>query len=227
MQSVQVNPCLPSPCGPNSQCKDINGSPACSCSLNYIGSPPHCRPECSLNAECSSNMACINLKCRDPCPGSCGFSAHCNVISHTPTCTCPDRYTGDPFTYCHMKPPEPLPIESDPCHPTPCGPNAECDNGICRCLPEYLGNPYEGCRPECVLNSDCSRDKACVNNKCKDPCKGICGTNTECNVINHIPMCSCLPEFTGNAFIICHKVERKCVYYINAIQRKFYKIVFV
>lgn len=39
---------------------------------------------------------------------------------------------------------------------------------------------YEGCRPECVLSSDCPSDKACIRNKCKDPCPGVCGLNAEC-----------------------------------------------
>lgn len=98
------DPCNPSPCGPFSQCRDINGSPSCSCSSSYIGSPPNCRPECSINSECSSDKACINEKCRDPCPGSCGFNAICNVINHTPVCTCSEHDTGDPFTNCYPKP---------------------------------------------------------------------------------------------------------------------------
>lgn len=102
---VTVNPCLPSPCGPYSQCRDNGGTPSCSCLPEYTGSPPNCRPECTINAECPSILACIREKCRDPCPGSCGAGAQCNVINHTPICTCPDGYTGDPFTNCVPKPP--------------------------------------------------------------------------------------------------------------------------
>lgn len=99
-----TNPCLPSPCGPNSQCRDIGGSPSCSCLIGYVGSPPNCRPECSINPECPSNQACIREKCVDPCPGSCGFKADCSVINHTPICVCPSGYTGDPFSSCYPKP---------------------------------------------------------------------------------------------------------------------------
>lgn len=102
---VYVNPCFPSPCGPFSQCRDVGGAPSCSCLPEYIGTPPNCRPECTINAECSSNQACMREKCRDPCPGSCGAGAVCNVINHTPVCTCPEGYTGDPFTNCVPKPP--------------------------------------------------------------------------------------------------------------------------
>lgn len=124
-------------------------------------------------------------------------------------CSCPPDYTGDPFRYCQIKLPDVKPADTDPCNPSPCGPNAACDNGICTCLPEYQGDPYQGCRPECVLNNDCPRDKACLRNKCQDPCQGTCGQNAECNVINHIPMCSCIAGFTGNAFVICQRIERK------------------
>lgn len=209
VQPILTNPCSPSPCGPNSQCREFNGSPSCSCLIHFIGSPPNCRPECSINSECPSNFACINQKCRDPCPGSCGSSAICSVVYHTPICSCPEGYTGDPFSYCQLKPPQIKPAEADPCDPSPCGSNAQCDNGICTCLPTYQGDPYRGCRPECLLNNDCPRDKACVRSKCVDPCLGTCGQNAECNVINHIPMCSCLLDFTGNAFVLCQKVERK------------------
>lgn len=99
-----INPCVPSPCGPNSQCRDIGGTPSCSCMPNFIGSPPNCRPECVINQECQSSLACIQQKCRDPCPGSCGFGAQCSVINHTPICTCPEGFTGDPFVNCQPKP---------------------------------------------------------------------------------------------------------------------------
>lgn len=66
---------MPSPCGPNSKCQMISGNPACSCLENFIGAPPNCRPECVLNSECPSQQACIQQKCKDPCPGSCGFEA--------------------------------------------------------------------------------------------------------------------------------------------------------
>jgi hypothetical protein len=176
--------------------------------VNFVGSPPNCRPECTINSECSSNLACIREKCRDPCPGSCGSGAQCSVINHTPTCTCPEGFTGDPFSYCQPKPPETEPVKTDPCNPSPCGANAQCDNGVCTCLPEYQGDPYRGCRPECVLNSDCTRDKACIRNKCTDPCPGTCGQNAECAVINHIPTCSCIQGYTGNAFVLCTRVTQ-------------------
>lgn len=101
-----TNPCIPSPCGPYSQCRDNQGTPSCSCISQYIGSPPNCRPECVMNSECPSNKACINEHCRDPCPGSCGYNAECNVLNHTPMCVCQYGMIGDPFTSCYPKPQE-------------------------------------------------------------------------------------------------------------------------
>lgn len=99
-------------------------------------------------------------------------------------------------------------LPSNPCYPSPCGSNAICKEhnnaGSCTCLPEYYGDPYVSCRPECVTNSDCSREKTCINNKCKDPCIGACGVNAECRVVNHSPSCICLPGYEGNPTVSCH-----------------------
>ena len=101
---VVQNPCVPSPCGPYSECRETNNIPSCSCSPSRIGSPPYCRPECTINSDCPSNHACINEKCRDPCPGLCGLSAQCSVLNHVPSCTCISGFTGDPFANCFPKP---------------------------------------------------------------------------------------------------------------------------
>lgn len=97
----------------------------------------------------------------------------------------------------------PIQQASDPCNPSPCGSNALCNNGICTCIPEYQGDPYSICRPECVLNNECPQNKACIRNKCMDPCPGTCGQNALCDVYNHIPMCRCPQGMNGNAFIEC------------------------
>lgn len=94
------NPCTPSPCGPNSQCRNVNEQAVCSCLPNFIGAPPNCRPECVVSSECSSDKACINQKCRDPCPNTCGLGAQCSTRNHSPICACPPGFTGDPFTKC-------------------------------------------------------------------------------------------------------------------------------
>lgn len=225
----KVNPCLPSPCGPYAQCQEYGSNAKCSCLPNFIGSPPQCRPECTVNSECNANMACINQKCVDPCPGACGNDAVCTVNNHLPSCSCLQGYTGDPFVRCYPSLPGKfiiiLHIKSveeyvtnitciyfqehepvNPCSPSPCGANAECINGICTCIAEYHGDPYYGCKPECVLSTDCPRNKACMRNKCDDPCMGTCGNGAVCEVFNHIPMCTCPSGTTGNAFHSCSQV---------------------
>lgn len=99
-----VNPCQPSPCGANSQCREVNTQAVCSCLPNYIGTPPACRPECLSSSECPSDKACINQKCKDPCPGTCGINAKCRVNNHSPICSCKKGYVGDPFTRCNPRP---------------------------------------------------------------------------------------------------------------------------
>lgn len=103
--AISRSACSPSPCGPYSECTvNANGAAACSCRAGHIGSPPSCRPECLVSSECKLQQACIDRKCRDPCEGACGRGAQCQVIAHSPICTCNDGYTGDPFTYCYPTP---------------------------------------------------------------------------------------------------------------------------
>lgn len=97
-----INVCQPSPCGPNSQCREVNGHAVCVCIQGYIGNPPNCRPECAISSDCKLNLACSNQKCIDPCPGTCGLNAQCLVVNHNPICTCFSGYTGDPFTVCQQ-----------------------------------------------------------------------------------------------------------------------------
>lgn len=94
-------------------------------------------------------------------------------------------------------------VPEDLCNPSPCGPNAECNEGVCTCLRNYFGDPYSYCRPECTMNSDCPRIKTCINQNCVDPCPGTCGRDARCDVVNHVPMCSCPPGYTGNPFLLC------------------------
>lgn len=101
---VASEPCNLSPCGPNSQCREINGQAVCSCLTGFLGQPPGCRPECTINSECGSTKACINRKCTDPCIGTCGLSARCETINHSPICSCPAKFTGDPFVNCFQTP---------------------------------------------------------------------------------------------------------------------------
>lgn len=99
--SEPVRPCEPSPCGPNSICREAQGQTVCACLTGYVGNPPNCRPECIQSTDCPPSLACINRKCQDPCPGSCGHNAICKVHNHNPICTCPPKFTGSPFSHCY------------------------------------------------------------------------------------------------------------------------------
>lgn len=199
----------------------------CSCLSDYIGTPPTCRPECSIDSDCSPSKACSNQKCRDPCSGTCGENALCHTISHKPHCKCPPGFTGNAFSRCYVQqcktyikiyililvvihgfnfysvPPEPV---RNPCVPSPCGPNSQCQvNGnspSCSCAPTFIGSP-PNCRPECVSNSECLYNLACINMKCKDPCPDSCAPNAVCKVISHTPRCSCPQGYYGDPFTQC------------------------
>lgn len=187
-------------------CQTIKDTPSCTCMPEFIGSPPNCRPECTSNSECPNNFACINSRCQDPCIGACGSLAECRVVSHTPNCLCPQGYMGDPFVSCQI---QSIAIfeKPTPCTPSPCGSNAVCKErnnvGSCICIEGYFGNPYEGCRPECTVNTDCPSNRVCQRNKCQDPCPGTCGVNALCQTVNHAPICTCIPGYTGNPFQNC------------------------
>lgn len=53
-----------------------------------------------VSSECSQDKTCINQKCVDPCPGTCGQNARCHVTNHSPICSCSPGFTGDPFIRC-------------------------------------------------------------------------------------------------------------------------------
>lgn len=96
------NPCVPSPCGPYSDCRVVGSRPTCSCLPSYLDRPPNCRPECVINTDCPMNKACLNSRCYDPCVGSCGANTDCTVVKHSPICQCKPKYTGDPFSSCYL-----------------------------------------------------------------------------------------------------------------------------
>lgn len=98
------NPCVPSPCGSYSDCHVVQGHPVCSCLSQYYGSPPNCRPECTISSECAPDKSCINQQCVDPCPGVCGINAMCRAVNHNPICSCMYGYVGDPFVRCVPQP---------------------------------------------------------------------------------------------------------------------------
>lgn len=151
------------------------------------------------------SQICYRSKCKDPCPGLCGVNAICLTRNHVSSCICSDTYTGNPYNFCERIPLKiehpPVLISNDECDS--CGVNAYCRRNVCECLEGLYGNPKTICRPECVSNSECSQDKACINNKCSNPCVGVCGQNAICEVRNHFAICSCPQNMIGDALTKC------------------------
>lgn len=99
--AIAEDPCNPNPCGPYSNPpRSLGVECKCSCLPEMTGTPPNCRPECTVNQDCSSDKACQLQKCADPCIGLCGINAFCRVQNHIPICVCNKNFYGDPFLQC-------------------------------------------------------------------------------------------------------------------------------
>lgn len=181
-----VNPCVDSfnpPCASNAICYIRNHAVGCRCP-DYlpIGNPlSYCErertpqpsvpePECRIDANCPSQLACINEHCVNPCSAliPCSPTAKCNVLDSVPlrtlTCMCPEGWIPNKEGEC--KPiilPSPPGCESNSNCPTNetcinrlcrnpcnCGLNAQCfvqdHRPICSCEPGYEGNPNIACK---------------------------------------------------------------------------------
>ena len=137
----------------------------------------------------------------------------CNAVRHMPICTCLNGYTGDAITQCTLVPAGiPVVEETDPCDPNPCGAYSQHkeQNGVCVCSCEaaMIGAP-PNCRPECLVSSECSQTTACMQQRCRDPCPGLCGANADCRVTNHNPICTCRRGYEGDPFSGCSRIPRK------------------
>lgn len=86
-----------------------------------------------------------------------------------------------------------------------CAPTAECKaerhRAVCRCPAGYRGDPFVSCKKkECTRDQDCPSDRACIQEKCENPCtiKQQCGTHARCFVEQHTVQCACDPPWTGD-----------------------------
>ena len=195
-----VDPC-PGSCAPNADCRVVNHSPICSCIEGYTGDAfSDCRPKPVIGKllSCLETLPTHFDLNSDGCVAP--FLKISIVEPHSNT-----RVLNASFLV------EPNVAEPRPCDAHPCGTNAECRQQgqavTCVCPPDYVGDPYSACRPECVLNTDCSRDKSCFRNKCVDPCPGTCGINAQCRVSNHVPVCTCLTGHTGDPYGSCRPIS--------------------
>merc|ERR1712115_308486 len=108
------------------------------------------------------------------------------------------------------------------CQPNPCGQDAECNVGsditrkarpVCTCPRGYTGNALVACtRGECFSDDECPGHLACFDYQCKDPCLGpdtSCGSNAECRVKDHGPICSCPSGYQGDPLSGCFPRSRR------------------
>lgn len=99
------NPCEKlSPCGENANCVVEKHNAICECPSDSQGDPyTKCiKFECTKDADCSSDDACVNYKCINSCniPRACGKNADCLSRNHIGHCSCSAGYTGDPVLGC-------------------------------------------------------------------------------------------------------------------------------
>lgn len=163
--------------------------------------------QCHLDQDCANHETCLNGKCVDAClTTQCGFNAQCKSTSHTGICFCSQDFTGNAYI--------------------------ECIRGKCENLRKlqigtflaviivfYLSGftidhiisvavpviPLPGPRPECYTNSECARDKQCINSLCVNPCVtgDPCGRSSLCHVDNHNPICKCPIGYIGDPITKC------------------------
>ncbi|RWS29323.1 hypothetical protein B4U80_00125, partial [Leptotrombidium deliense] len=216
-----VDPCtVQTACGHNAECRPVVHRPRCQCSANHVGNPyDYCKPkpvptppECTSDKECElgrvcehdkcvvgchfddncpHDKACINRQCLNPCdyPEACGEESHCTAVAHRPRCSCPSGFTGDANIKC-------IPIITPIClHDADCGSGQICETGKC----------IDACRTD----DNCAFTDACINRRCQNPCSvyGACGRNALCRSENHRVICTCPPEYTGDAKNVCEKEE--------------------
>lgn len=235
------DPCLElTPCNLPSKCQVIPSIPVrtmiCICPEGYISSGSGtCKPiesirviGCISDSDCGPEKSCVNSICRDPC--NCGQNALCRIKEHKPVCTCEQGYDGNPEIGCVKigcssndecsgqnvcKNRQCIPA----CQADSCGTRAECSGinhrAVCDCPPGFSGDPKLSCvRLECRSDSECPLDKACINNKCENPCEktAVCDIKEVCNVYNHRPECSCPPGFVNDPVKGCILYDTVCHY---------------
>ena len=101
----EPDPCNPDPCGAGAQCTPRGRQAECRCPSGFKGDPyVFCkRGDCEYDNECPANLACFDFNCRDPCIGTCGQNANCEVRNHRPICSCPEGFKGDPLRACERR----------------------------------------------------------------------------------------------------------------------------
>lgn len=243
IQQHCIDPCSSianPPCAQNAICYSQNHAAGCICPPHLPEGNPmsYClppkvvigKPECELDLDCPSKLACIKNKCVNPCTelSPCHRSAQCTVVDTVPVrtmiCTCPEGWIPDENGQCHaVIVPIPPGCTSDsdcPSHetcinrlcrnPCNCGSHSAClvqnHRPVCSCEEGFEGNPNIACHAVgCRTDSECDSGKACVNGNCVNPClvEDPCGPNAECFVYRNRAECRCLSGYRGDPYSRC------------------------
>ncbi|CAL4155880.1 unnamed protein product [Meganyctiphanes norvegica] len=94
---------------------------------------------------------------------------------------------------------------------------AENHTATCTCHDSLNGNPYayesdSGCH-NCINDSHCRFDEACVGHTCNDVCSSLCVGMAICTSQNHAAACTCRSSLVGNPY--AHKVDSGCHNCVN------------
>lgn len=191
---------------------------------------------CRSNNDCPSDKQCLNTQCVNPCyyENPCSPRAECLAQNHLAQCKCPPGFIGNPYVDCRPEPvpeckydvdcPSRLACINEQCQDPcavfePCNQPARCEvvpslpvrTMICICPEGYVSSGPATCKPTepvrpvgCIADTDCPSDRACINSLCRDPCN--CGSNAECRIKDHKPVCSCIQGYKGNPEIECSRI---------------------
>ena len=206
--------------------------------------------ECEVDPDCRDDQICHLNKCVDPClvDNPCATNAICSAQNHAAICRCPQGLVGDPYERCLTVECQinqdcasnKACIQSkcvDPCLINKvCAPTAICSviNHVeaCKCPSGFIGDPFVLCSPEkdpipelqdveCEVDSDCPSGRACLDNKCRNPCYSLspCDDTAVCSVVDTVPfrtmICSCregwIPDSDRSCVPIPNPVPPGCV----------------
>lgn len=191
------------------------------CNLNSCVNPCEIKElnGCAQNAICSVRNHVTSCKCPQELPRGNPFS-YCEdnppIAKDEPQCVM-DMHCPGSLACINSK-------CVDPCQAlSPCPKTSKCSvlnslpvrTMLCEC-PQFTVPDINGeCKaiqfstpvPMCSSDSECDDKEACINHQCRNPCN--CGTQADCVVQNHHPICSCLEGFEGNPYRGCRTIGCK------------------
>lgn len=223
-EKIEVECEYNSDCPPNHICQNHNCIVKDECHIDpecpqgHICQDKKCFLGCRTDQNCPLDQKCINSQCQNPCHlrRACGENAKCEPMHHRATCTCLPGFSGDPRIRCKE-------ISGICRRDSECPIGQKCIQNSCDfvkgCTSDndcHQGQICENtdCIYGCRSNSDCSFTRACINLKCVNPCDvDHCGTNAKCTPANHMGICKCPVDYTGDPKRHCTAIPVDC--YVN------------